>query len=99
MPNRRHCGCNPFGKKEAGRRGVIVLPLVPKTDSDLICKLKRADDRRGSLASIGRLIRVRTTDVYEKNYGGHDTRLWGRIIFPLWLPPAAPAPSMMYRKG
>jgi hypothetical protein len=37
--------------------------------------------------------------VYEKNYGGHDTRLWGRLIMPLWLPPAAPAPSMMYRKG
>jgi hypothetical protein len=32
-------------------------------------------------------------------YGGHDTRLWGRFIMPLWLPPAAPAPSMMYRKG
>jgi hypothetical protein len=40
-----------------------------------------------------------TTDVYEKNYGGHDTRLWGRFIMPLWLPPAVPAPSMMYRKG
>jgi outer membrane putative beta-barrel porin/alpha-amylase len=24
-----------------------------------------------------------TTDVYEKNYGGHDTRLWGRISFLL----------------
>ena len=23
-----------------------------------------------------------TTDVYEKNYGGHDTRLWGRFIIP-----------------
>jgi hypothetical protein len=21
-----------------------------------------------------------THDVYEKNYGGHDTRLWGRFI-------------------
>ena len=28
-----------------------------------------------------------TTDVYEKNYGGHDTRLWGRVIFPLWHRP------------
>jgi Putative MetA-pathway of phenol degradation len=27
-----------------------------------------------------------TTDVYEKNYGGHDTRLWGRIIVPLGNP-------------
>jgi hypothetical protein len=28
-----------------------------------------------------------TTDVYEKNYGGHDTRLWGRVILPLWTAP------------
>jgi len=27
-----------------------------------------------------------TTDVYEKNYGGHDTRIWGRIIVPLGDP-------------
>jgi hypothetical protein len=41
-----------------------------------------------------------TTDVYEKNYGGHDTRLWGRMIIPLWAPLAAPAATpMMYRKG
>ncbi len=31
-----------------------------------------------------------TTDVYEKNYGGHDTRLWGRVILPLWTAPNAP---------
>jgi hypothetical protein len=41
-----------------------------------------------------------TTDVYEKNYGGHDTRLWGRMIIPLWLAPAAPAATpLMYRRG
>ena len=42
-----------------------------------------------------------TTDVYEKNYGGHDTRLWGRVILPLWTAPTAPTttPSMMYRRG
>ncbi|MFG1346393.1 transporter [Xanthobacter autotrophicus DSM 431] len=28
-----------------------------------------------------------TTDVYEENYGGKDTRVWGRIIIPLWNPP------------
>jgi hypothetical protein len=32
-----------------------------------------------------------TTDVYEKNYGGHDTRLWTRIVIPLG-PPPPPAP-------
>ena len=30
-----------------------------------------------------------TTDVYEENYGGYDTRGWARIIVPLWNPPAA----------
>jgi hypothetical protein len=38
-----------------------------------------------------------TTDVYEKNYGGHDTRFWARIILPLGNPfataSAAPAPG------
>ena len=41
-----------------------------------------------------------THDVYEKNYGGHDTRLWGRVILPLWIAPAAPvATPLLYRKG
>jgi hypothetical protein len=41
-----------------------------------------------------------TTDVYEKNYGGHDTRVWGRVIFPLWLAPTMPTTTPgYYRKG
>jgi hypothetical protein len=40
-----------------------------------------------------------TTDVYEKNYGGHDTRLWGRVILPLWTAPTVPPTTPMYRKG
>nr|WP_281278792.1 transporter [Xanthobacter autotrophicus] len=28
-----------------------------------------------------------TTDVYQQNYGGNDTRVWGRVIVPLWNPP------------
>ena len=39
-----------------------------------------------------------TTDVYEKNYGGHDTRLWGRFIIPVWLPSTPPS-TPFYRKG
>ena len=31
-----------------------------------------------------------TTDVYEKNYGGHDTRIWSRVIIPVWTAPTAP---------
>lgn len=37
-----------------------------------------------------------TTDVYENNYGGYDTRGWGRIIIPLWNPP--PAQTAMIHK-
>jgi hypothetical protein len=38
--------------------------------------------------------------VYERNYGGHDTRLWGRFIIPLWTAPAAPAATpLMYKRG
>jgi hypothetical protein len=39
-----------------------------------------------------------TTDVYEKNYGGHDTRLWGRFIIPVWLP-STPPTTPLYRRG
>jgi len=35
-----------------------------------------------------------TTDVYEKNYGGYDTRGWARVIIPLWTP-AAPTPPLI----
>jgi hypothetical protein len=39
-----------------------------------------------------------TTDVYQRNYGGYDTRIWTRVIFPLWLPPTPPT-TPLYRKG
>jgi hypothetical protein len=41
-----------------------------------------------------------TRDVVESNYGGFDTRAWGRIIIPLGDPFATPAPtsSLMYHK-
>ncbi len=32
-----------------------------------------------------------TRDVAERNYTGYDTRIWGRLVVPLWAPPA-PAP-------
>jgi hypothetical protein len=43
---------------------------------------------------IGNLVQVQgrlTTDVYQNNYGGRDTRLTVMAIFPLWTP-AAPKP-------
>ncbi|GLK78206.1 hypothetical protein GCM10008171_34600 [Methylopila jiangsuensis] len=33
-----------------------------------------------------------TRDVYQKNYGGKDTRFWSRIIVPLWSPEKPLAP-------
>ncbi len=32
-----------------------------------------------------------TRDVYEDNYTGYDTRVWGRLVIPLWTAPK-PAP-------
>lgn len=37
-----------------------------------------------------------TTDVYEQNYGGHDTRLWTRVIIPLWSPEAPKVVAAKY---
>jgi hypothetical protein len=34
-----------------------------------------------------------TRDVVEHNYGGYDTRLWGRIVIPLGNPFGGPAPA------
>jgi Putative MetA-pathway of phenol degradation len=40
-----------------------------------------------------------TTDVDENNYGGHDTRGWGRVIVPLGNPLAPPPPAPLVRKN
>ena len=40
-----------------------------------------------------------TTDVHEQNYGGRDTRVWGRLIVPVWAPPAAPPARPLITKG
>jgi len=42
-----------------------------------------------------------TTDVYEKNYGGHDVRGWARIVIPLngvGAPFGPPAPATMVKR-
>src|SRR6201991_1549739 len=36
-----------------------------------------------------------TTEVYEQNYGGRDTRGWLRMIVPIWTPAAAPATPLI----
>lgn len=43
---------------------------------------------------IGNLVSVQaklTTDVYQKNLEGHDTRLWVQVVLPVWTP-RAPKP-------
>jgi hypothetical protein len=103
-------GCNPdflnvdltatrkFGDWEAG--------LVAFGSTDL--NIPIAGYQKQSQIAVGALIghsfgpvilqAYLTTDVYEKNYGGHDTRLWGRFIIPVWLPPTPPS-TPLYRKG
>jgi hypothetical protein len=39
-----------------------------------------------------------TRDVYEKNYGGYDTRVWGRVVVPLGDPFEPASPAVMYHK-
>ena len=38
-----------------------------------------------------------TRDVYERGYGGYDTRVWGRIILPLG-DPFGPGAAPLYHK-
>ena len=43
---------------------------------------------------VGNLVAVQaklTTDVYQKNLGGRDTRLWVQVMLPVWTP-RAPKP-------
>jgi hypothetical protein len=39
-----------------------------------------------------------TSDVYERNYGGHDIRGWTRIVLPLENVFGPPAPAPMVRR-
>lgn len=82
-----------FGKWEIGPVGYYSTDL----SSPVAGYLRQSQFALGGLVgyNFGPVIlqAYLTTDVYEKNYGGHDTRLWGRIIVPLGNPFAAPAPT------
>ena len=39
-----------------------------------------------------------TTDVAQRNYGGYDTRGWGRVVIPLGNPFAQRAPAPLVSK-
>ena len=92
-------GCNPnflnvdltatkrFGKWEAGAIGFYA--------TDMSTPIR--DYRRQSKAAMGGLVgywfdwvilqMYVTTEVYERNYGGKDTRPWLRLVVPLGQPP------------
>jgi hypothetical protein len=105
-------GCNPnfinvdltatkkFGKWELGWVGYYSDDL----SAPVLGYLKQSQFAMGGLVGYNfgplTLQAYLTTDVYEKNYGGIDTRGWARVIIPLGDPFAAPAPATgpMYRK-
>jgi hypothetical protein len=103
-------GCNPdflnvdltatrnFDKWEVG----LVAFGSTDLNSPIAGYLEQSQIAVGALVgySFGPLIlqTYLTTDVYQKNYGGYDTRLWTRVTFPLWLTPAPPS-TPLYRKG
>jgi hypothetical protein len=101
-------GCNPnflnvdltatkkFGKWELGPVGFYSTDL----NSPLEGYQKQSQFALGGLVgyNFGPVIMQAylTTDVYERNYGGHDTRFWTRVVIPLIV--AEPAPTRTARR-
>jgi hypothetical protein len=87
-----------FGKWEVGAVGYYstdlgstqVDPLAPKQSQFALGGLVGYD--WGQLKTQVYL----TRDVWEENYGGFDTRVWGRVVVPLGDPFASSGP--MYHK-
>jgi Putative MetA-pathway of phenol degradation len=90
-----------FGKWEIGPVGYYSTDL----NSPLVGYQKQSQFAVGGLVGydFGPVIlqAYLTTDVYEKNYGGHDTRFWARVIVPLGNPfaTASVAPASYPTKG
>jgi hypothetical protein len=101
-PTAPELGCNPdfinldltatkkFDRWEVGAIGFYATDISTPI----------AGYRRQSKAAVGALVgywfdsfilqTYVTTEVYEENYGGEDTRLWSRLVFPLGNPPTRP---------
>jgi hypothetical protein len=101
-------GCNPnfvnvdltatkrFGKWEFGPIGFYATDISTPS----------FDYRRQSKAAIGGLVGYwfdpfilqvyATTEFYEENYGGKDTRLWSRFVIPFGTAPAGPTRPIAY---
>jgi hypothetical protein len=97
-PGAPQFGCNPnflnvdltatkkFGKWEVGPIGFYSTDISKPIH----------DYRRQSKAAIGGLVgywfgpfilqMYATTEVYERNYGGKDTRIWSRLVIPFGKP-------------
>jgi len=102
-------GCNPnflnvdltatkkFGKWELGPVGFYSTDL----NSPIEGYQKQSQFALGGLVgyNFGPVIMQAylTTDVYERNYGGHDTRFWTRVIIPI-ITAAEPAPTRTARR-
>jgi hypothetical protein len=81
-----------FGKWEVGPIGFYATDISTPVP----------DYRRQSKAAIGGLVGYwagpfilqiyGTTEFYEKNYGGKDSRVWSRFVIPLGSQPARPIP-------
>ena len=79
-----------FGKWEVGPIGFYATDISTPIP----------DYRRQSKAAIGGLVGYwagpfilqiyGTTEFYEENYGGKDSRLWSRLVIPLGKQPARP---------
>lgn len=83
---RREYGLVAYGEWDLNSPSVGYLPSG----------LKQSEFAVGGMWGylLGNLVQVQgrlTTDVYENNFGGHDTRLTIMTVFPLWTP-AAPRP-------
>lgn len=83
---RREYGVVAFGQWDLNSPAVGYLPEGQKQSQLAV----------GGLFGyiVGNLVMVQaklTTDIYQKNYGGHDTRLWLQVVLPVWTP-RAPTP-------
>ncbi len=94
-------GCNPDFLNVDGtatyKLGKWELGLIGYGSTDLSTPI--AGYQKQSQVALGGLVGYNfgpvvlqgyvSHDVYEKNYGGYDTRGWVRLIIPLWTQPAA----------
>jgi hypothetical protein len=89
-------GTKTFGKWEVGAVGFYSTDInqlhgvVPKQSQFALGGLVGYD--WGAMKTQVYL----TRDVWEQNYGGFDTRLWGRVILPLG-DPFAPGPTLYHK--